>query len=147
MRSLALVLLCTVLLPVGSCGSEPEQASDASTADGAQVVGLRVHLTFGFESAANTPWWSDSRNALRLQTTGSALEHYDFDSTSLDTQYQAVVTLPYPAGAQAGPATVSFYAIHGTGNWEGSTTFTADPAATADVDLFVPYRSLGDAGP
>lgn len=145
-------MLVLSLLAAG-CGGSREilDAGDALDACDATKPAVRLHLTFGFVSESSTPWWGSGRDALRLYSAGGAgpfyEQSYDFDSTSLDAAHQATVILRYPAGATAATATVAFYAIVGAGGiWQSSTDFAADPGACTDVDLFVPFTSLGDAG-
>ena len=143
MRAIAIV----AVLVVAGCGGGAAGV-DAGPCDGT-TPGARVHLSFD-TAPAFAPSWTPLDDVLHMQTTGG-WEEYRVPAGVVDSTRHAVVPLAYPAGTTAGPATVSFYAIGpaAIGNWgSASATFTADPSACVDVDLYVPFVSMMiDAGP
>ena len=126
-------------------GADAEPLCDSSH------PGVHLHVTVTFESPSCSYAWD--REALGLATTGpngaQLSKRFTYGLGPQAAPFTATTTLGYPEGTVAGPAAVGFYAINANLNWEGSTAFTADPAACVDVDLAVRCYAIGssDAGP
>jgi hypothetical protein len=161
MRAGTLVLLFALLPGCSSSGPATEAADAATSADTVDAEplcdsshpGVRVHVTVTFGSQASCPYAGDPQ-AMGLGTTGpdgirlSKTYPYYLGVAGLSPPYTVTTVLGYPEGTQAGPAGVGFYAIHSQYNWEGSSSFTADPQACVDVDLTISCIFIGsDAGP
>jgi hypothetical protein len=147
MRTRFVILFVALLLP--GCGSSDEtldagEMPDATLACDPGNPGVRVHVTAGFGAEVSCPYWSTGEDAMAMRTNGGALmQRYAFYGDQLDAARQATVVLRYPAGTQAGPASVGFYSIVGLYNWDGLSEFTADPQACVDVDLALTCVAVG----